>query len=552
MKSTQTINLNGQLFNIDTDAYKLLDEYLKNLNAFFAKDQAKKEILDDIEGRMQELLIEKRPKSTDIVTIEDIEEVIKTVGTPKDFGMETEQTSSDNESPNISTDKKKKLFRNPNDKMLGGVCSGLAAFFGIDSTLIRIIVAILALASFGTILLIYLVLWILVPEAHTAEEILRMSGKEITVENIAQVTFANNKGETYIINSQNSNSGCFSGFMKISLIGLSLLILIPIALSLIVVIFVLWFAMGVTGTEVIDKLPILYATCGIFVVAIPIIALIYAILSNLFKWNPLNRIVKVSILLLWLISFAATIYGAMTTNFNILRDLDEILDNERHSITYGNGEITTDTIRFHQPLNSLEVNKTLDIKIEVDPTIQSDSIAVLESDRNILSSITASTYAGKLTLNTNHGSLRPSNEYITLKVKQNAWREMFLNGASEVIIPNQWEVKIADISLSGASELNAERLNIDTLYTDLSGASEVKLAGKARFNHISSSGASDIECEGLAVKELSIVISGSSDAEIFVDSIIKGSASGASTLYYQGSPKKVEVSTSGTSTVTSF
>ena len=91
MKHTVTVNLNGRLFYIDNDAYNLLDSYIKSLNTYFAKDSNKAEIIDDFEARIQELLATKKPNTGDVISIADVEEVIKTIGNPNDFGIDIDE-----------------------------------------------------------------------------------------------------------------------------------------------------------------------------------------------------------------------------------------------------------------------------------------------------------------------------------------------------------------------------------------------------------------------------------------------------------------------------
>lgn len=555
MKSTQTINLNGQLFNIDTDAYQLLDSYIKNLNAFFAKAPESKEIVEDIEGRIRELLSAKRPNPTDIITIADVEEVIRTVGNPSDFGLDDEpsgsQYSSGYSAP--SSNLGKKLFRNPRDKMLGGVCSGLAAFTGIDVTLIRVIVAVLGIASIGTVLLIYLIFWILVPEARTAEDILRMSGEAVTVENIGRVTFANNMGETYTASSlQNNNNGCLSGFLKIALIGLALVVLIPVALAIIVAIMGLFIAMAGSGGEVLwDGMYAFYLTTAFIVILIPVIALIYVILAGIFKWKPMSNALKVSALVIWIIALALSIYGIASSSYQEIRDnvsktFGQI---DRYEIS-GNGEMISQSITLTEVINSLEVSGGLEIKIQIDPTIQSDTIVVLESDANVLDNLTTSTIGSKLSISPKRGSLvLPSMDYIVLKVKSNSWEKISLVGASELEILEIWKVGKATIKVSGASELKAENLNIDSLYIEGSGASEITLVGLAKRSEIELSGASEVDAEKLISENSVINVSGASSAEVNATKSLSGKVSGASSVEYVGNPAKMQVESSGASSI---
>ena len=97
MKHTVTVNLNGRLFYIDNDAYNLLDSYIKSLNTYFAKDSNKAEIIDDFEARIQELLATKKPNTGDVISIADVEEVIKTIGNPNDFGIDTDEAGDKTE-----------------------------------------------------------------------------------------------------------------------------------------------------------------------------------------------------------------------------------------------------------------------------------------------------------------------------------------------------------------------------------------------------------------------------------------------------------------------
>ncbi len=556
MKSTQTINLNGQLFNIDTDAYQLLDAYIKNLNSFFAKDPESKEIIEDIEGRIRELLSAKRPNPTDIITIADVEEVIRTVGNPSDFGLDEETSSNQNRGSGYSAPSSnlgKKLFRNPRDKMLGGVCSGLAEFTGIDVTLIRVIVAVLGIASIGTVLLIYLVFWILVPEARTAEDILRMSGEAVTVENIGRVTFANNMGETYTASSlQNNNNGCLSGFLKIALIGLALVVLIPVALAIIVAIMGLFIAMAGSGGEVLwDGMYAFYLTTAFIVILIPIIALIYVILAGIFKWKPMSNALKVSALVIWIIALALSIYGIASSSYQEIRDnvsktFGQI---DRYEIS-GNGEMTSQSITLTEAINSLEVSGGLEIKIQIDPTIQSDTIVVLESDANVLDNLTTSTIGSKLSISPKRGSiLNPTMDYIILKVKSNTWQKISLLGASELSLPEIWQMGKATIVVSGASEFDASNLNIDSLYVYCSGASETNLVGLAKYLDAEVSGASELDAEKLISENSVINVSGASSAEVNTLKSLSGKVSGASDVEYIGNPATMQVESSGASSI---
>ena len=233
MKHTVTVNLNGRLFYIDNDAYNLLDSYIKSLNTYFAKDSNKAEIIDDFEARIQELLATKKPNTGDVISIADVEEVIKTIGNPNDFGIDTDEAGDKTERKEYNsasyTKTTKRLYRNPQDKMLGGVCSGLAAFTNLDVTLIRIFLVVLLFFSFGVPILVYLAMWIIVPEANTPQQQLEMRGEPVNLENIGRVVSDNAKsmaGDIKNAYNRANGSGCLSAILKVFLIANSIIIIL--------------------------------------------------------------------------------------------------------------------------------------------------------------------------------------------------------------------------------------------------------------------------------------------------------------------------------------
>lgn len=195
MKKTLTVNLGGTVFNIDEDAYRLLDNYLMNLKAHFRKEAGADEIVDDIERRISELLAEKLDGNRQVITLADVEGVIARMGKPEemdDADRESEQRAGEGYGPGSWTRSeetvkvRRRLFRDPDNKMLGGVCSGLAAYLGWDTTLVRLLLFVILIFGYGTLIPIYIVSWIIIPEARTAAEKLSMHGEAVTVENIGK------------------------------------------------------------------------------------------------------------------------------------------------------------------------------------------------------------------------------------------------------------------------------------------------------------------------------------------------------------------------------
>ncbi|MCD8029851.1 MAG: PspC domain-containing protein [Bacteroides sp.] len=185
MKKTLTVNLGGTVYHIDEDTYRLLDNYLDNLHVYFRRQEGGQEIVNDMEGRIAELFSEKLLLGrSQVITIADVEEIIARMGHPEELAGEPKKEERQHHSQpssgasSASRGAVRKLYRNPDDKLLGGVISGIAAYFGWDATLLRILFILLMFGSAGTCVLIYIILWIIVPEARTAEEKLHMRGGE--------------------------------------------------------------------------------------------------------------------------------------------------------------------------------------------------------------------------------------------------------------------------------------------------------------------------------------------------------------------------------------
>lgn len=201
MKKNITINLFGSLYAIDNDAYDLLEEYLENMKRYFSQRDDGDEIADDIEHRVAELLAEMKANGKEAVSIEDIQHIIHRIGNPEEMETEepsetphaTEQDEKPSEvppsaphaKPHSQTKAAHKLYRDPDDMMLGGVLSGLCKYFGCNDPLPwRIIAVILAILSFLGTGIVYLLAWAFIPMAQTAEEKLQLNGKPVTPETL--------------------------------------------------------------------------------------------------------------------------------------------------------------------------------------------------------------------------------------------------------------------------------------------------------------------------------------------------------------------------------
>jgi phage shock protein PspC (stress-responsive transcriptional regulator) len=180
MKKTYTINISGTVFHIEEDAYEVLQKYMENLKNHFGNSEEGKEIVSDIEARIAEIFAEKSTGKETIISLEMVNKLVDTMGTPDSFIAEEEV-----EEPLTGQSKRKrKLYRDPEQTVLAGVCGGLAVYFNADPVIVRLITVVLVLITSGAGLLAYLILWIIIPKAVTTTQRLEMMGEEVTVKNI--------------------------------------------------------------------------------------------------------------------------------------------------------------------------------------------------------------------------------------------------------------------------------------------------------------------------------------------------------------------------------
>lgn len=187
MKKTTQIHIGGRHFFIDEDACQKLSHYIDSLKRHFAADgEAGKEIVDDIEQRIAELFGNKIVSERQPLTLDNMNEVIQTLGTVEDFVYHEENSDkasreeAGRESYHENYRDHRRFYRDPENNYLGGVCSGLGEYFQIDPLWIRLAFVLLAFAK-GIGIIIYLILWIVVPKARTTAEKLQMRGKPVNL-----------------------------------------------------------------------------------------------------------------------------------------------------------------------------------------------------------------------------------------------------------------------------------------------------------------------------------------------------------------------------------
>ena len=336
MKKTFTINISGRVFHIDEDAHEKLQNYLTQLNRYFGNDPDSKEIVQDIESRISELFSERFKSGGEVITIEHVEEVIKTMGMPEAIS-DTQEVPEEKQKKVIYT-RGKKLYRDPDDRILGGVCSGLGAYFNIDPVVIRIVFAMLVILGAGAFFLVYIILWIVVPRARNTAERLEMKGEEVNISTISKSikeelqevkdnykSMRRSPGREGLQEIGNLILSLLKAVLKIAVVvigALFVVVSIIVLISLIFSFFVTHTLIGIFPWQ--GALPhylslfvngniLSWFSIGLtLVVGIPLIMLAYLGLKILFKFKTRNNTVGLSLLAIWIVGLIILIFSAIS------------------------------------------------------------------------------------------------------------------------------------------------------------------------------------------------------------------------------------------------
>ena len=346
MKKTLTINLNGIVYHIDEDAYALLKKYLNNIRYYFRNEDGAEEIMLDIEARIAELFSEQQISPLNVISKKTVEEVISQLGQPEEIaGDERIEEGSETQEQK----KKRRLYRDSDDKMVGGVISGMATYLNIDVTTLRLLTILAFFFSLSTLLIIYLVCWLIIPEAKTAEEKLNMRGEDITFHNIGKTVTESfdkaQKGVTDFVKSDKTRTGFqrfFDGvvgvlglLLKIGLFFVAFCIGIPILFALFIV-FLILVAIGIStfiggGVALFSVFPsfedpffatqtmpiFISSLSGLIVIGLPVFSLFYMVFQHVFQWKNMARGIKITLIILWVIALFSFIFCLLQINWGM-------------------------------------------------------------------------------------------------------------------------------------------------------------------------------------------------------------------------------------------
>lgn len=335
MKKAIKINLSGSIFHIDEDAYDKLKFYLDRISSHFSNKEESKEIIDDIEARIAELFHEKITKESEVITIDVVNEVIAIMGDPSEFADSGAEEGQKSQYTNYSYTTKR-LYRDPEDAVFGGVCGGLAAYLHADPLLIRVLAIILFFFG-GVTGIIYIVLWIALPKAETAAQKLEMRGEAVNVSNIEKKIREEYEGVKNNINNavksepvqrtRRAANDFFHALGRIILVFFKVVliligtgfILTGISLLIALLTGTFWglsilpfgpydFSLGEFLAPFSDptSLTLLIIALSLLIL-IPLIAMIYGLIKLIFQVKSTNRSLAVGATTLWIISLITLI-----------------------------------------------------------------------------------------------------------------------------------------------------------------------------------------------------------------------------------------------------
>lgn len=554
MKKTLTINLNNTVYHIDNDAYELLQQYLNEVEERLSPDE-KQEVMADIESRISELFSEKLQKGKNVINIQDVEEVINILGKPNQFSEEEETEKETKQSTKTEGGRfKRKFYRDPDNGVLGGVASGLAAFIGWDVVLVRVLMILVLLFGWGTIIPIYLVIWLIVPAAKTISQKLEMQGEDVTAERIKSEI---NNLKNYVESDKFKESatgvgnklgeviravfkvllgfiGAIMGFVGFILLGVLLLLLS----------FLIFDPSFFSG--IVPDLNIFSPDRAVFmvislllIVGIPIFMLIYWAIriitgkrrdSGAFGWV---------MVILWFVGIFMFAGLSAKTIVNLGR-----ADFDKFEIYWSNDdEKFVDEMRTVEDFQGLEISGNIEVEL-VQDTIQYVRVSSRPSllaylitevdDRGILK-----LYTRKLHLNS------PAKARIAVR----NLTEIVASGACKVNSFGRITAENLKIELSGVSQADLDVRVAQDLNVYLTGVSKAELDGHAYKLYADVSGASKLDADDLMVRNAKVFGVSASQVKANVSDSLIVDMSGASHFKAAKKPAYIKQYKSGGSSI---
>ncbi len=540
MNEIITITIAKQLFHIEKDAYHTLDTYLTSIRNKFSSHPEKDEIVFDIESRIAEHLKEK--SKDNVVTSIEVKDIIAQMGQPED--LDDDDESSSKEQSSSSQTRTRKLYRNPDDSIIGGVASGIAAFFNIDPLIVRLVFLVTLLAG-GSGVLIYILLWIITPEAKTATEKLQMFGRPVTLESVKEMA---EKGAKHVRESDSVKkvgsgiAAVVTGigrvikfFLKIItfIIGLAVMIATTIAsIALGVALFVTLF----NGQSSYVDSPFLHSLdkgtffavviFGFLVLFVPLIFL--STLGKLImRGKGLPAKVSYVLLGVWVLS----LIGAAAITPKVVNDYQNLV------------ETSPD---YQKVTRSAEVPVFTTISLPhsyratlIQAPVQEVKITGRNKD---LDQITVSVKDGALTVDRkdeNKICIFCFTRSVELEIRVPDITRIEARNASSITSPG-FKFKDIELVAENAARIDLQKVTANNITAKLTNASRIEISGTAPILKVDATNSSSLRAFDLIVDD--VIIKGTNSSRMRVNAVktLNATLTNSSRVYYMGTPSVTE------------
>lgn len=534
MNKVITINLNGNAFQLEEEGYSKLREYLRVAGEHLSVDPDKDEIMSDIEQAVADKCRKCINANKNIVTDKEIDDIIKEMGPVES----TNEKQNGEETENNGSSRPKKLFRNTDDAILGGVASGLGAYLGIDKVWVRLFfIVITLLGGYGA--LFYAILWLLVPEAKTSADKINMRGDKINVASLEKTV----KEKVQEIKEKDN------GFLKRFFRGLGKLIYVFIKILVRIVGF-FWFlafaiaAIALTAGVVAVALNIntlnvdmpirsilsgwefyLSLFTAYFLALVPLLFLMFAGQTIMFFRNTFNKAISLGLLAVWVVSI---IFGGALA----LRVTPKIANGINESPQFRT------------------VTKTYELKDFQSVSVwDMNTVSVVQGKEFRITATGREYFLDRLTVVNDNGVLKIDSDDkfrlclfcfhphdTRIEVTMPIIASLSASDASTLTADNI-SGKDLEISVSDASKITLLGTNWKTVTGKVNDASRLEIQGIADNMTLDIKDASRFQGSDFVVKTATITAHDASRAEVNVTKTLKATLSDASRVYYYGTPK---------------
>lgn len=598
MKKTISITLGGRLFNIEEDAYEKLHGYLEAIKSHY-QDSGGEEIIGDIENSIAEKFAAKIKNQEMTITLFDIEEMIKVMGTVNDFDYADENGQSAPEAPGKASaggNVSKKLYRNPDDVIIAGVCSGVAAYFGMEAAYIRILFIILIfLDGFG--ILAYIVLWLVMPLAKTNAQKLEMQGKPVNLKKLEETI--KEKTADFKESIKNTNRKKFAKIItfpievirqtfaflkKIILVIMpffSILIGLGIIIAAIAGIAALAFAAGalvfnINSQYLISDIPLsalaanfsYYALvcAGFLLVLIPGIFILLIGLSLIRRKNIFNLIFSFVLIGLWILAFVAAGLSALDFAPRVSEQINSYkkTENSAREFQYSGvdclrigikGDVKIkqgDIFKMEAKGNAAALDELIieqaGTELKISKKRRPKGICIFCLRRTVSAEITLPDLQKFIAFDSVNAEISGfENQDLTVNAGENARVKVHsesgklksyvagINGQIEISgSPSELDAVLEGMGDIRALDLKAEKITIDQ-----SVFSKAVLGGTAKKLQVKSAGNAHLQAFNLKADEVEAELSDSAKAEVSPLNKLRAIVSGSALLLYAGAPGEI-------------